>query len=195
MSAILSPVWLLPLAVYGQPLVPISVAGPDKGTGMHETRKSQLASELARVFTHAELRCEYLIQHLMDDLPVSATEAALEPDEKLLNEFAAFIDDISFIELKAALRSVVLVMCQIRSDNQCARTNGIKHLANAKKRLEQCRQWLVCLADEDWQQQIRRSAGKTVLADGESWSLENGRPPAERDREGMEQDEADLFLR
>lgn len=127
---------------------------------MRDTRKGQLASELARMFTQADLHCRLMIRCLMDDLPMTRENTCLELDDKALLEFEAYIDDLSFIELKASLRALTLSLGQLCLESDCARTNGVKRLETVRRRLEHCRQWLVCLADDDWQQSVRTGFDK-----------------------------------
>lgn len=160
---------------------------------MQDTRKGQLASDLARFFIQVELRCKLLIQQLMEDLPVQSEAPDFEPIEKQLNEFESHIDDISFIELKASLRALSLAFCQLGKDSECARTNGMKRLEAANKRIEHCRQWLACLAEENWQQSLYRRSEATGREAVRNWKSKAGDFPSASEETDQEQDE--IFLR
>lgn len=114
---------------------------------MLKDRRLVIGHELANAFLYAELHCALLMRLAnsgnlpMPDVPPMATE------EELLESFIPFIDDISLIELRAALRSASLVFDQLVNRGFLEDGDTRKQLLTAKRRLHRARIWLSRVAD------------------------------------------------
>jgi len=150
---------------------------------MYKTRRSLLASQLARAFTYAELHCTLLIRHLRHELLKMPQLPPLVSEEATLNAFSAHIDNVSFIELKATLRAVGLVSEQMLSASMLDAKDCMSQLEDIKVRLSRSRRWLVQIAEDDLRQYLDRQSWNDADI-GHAVCL-----PLDRDADGE-----DLFL-
>lgn len=123
---------------------------------MEETRRSLLAQDLVRGFTFAELHCTLLLRHLQAGLLQVPKIPGMDSEEANLNAFAQYTDDLSMIEMKAALRSAALVFDQIANrpeEQRCGNrvADCIDWLEAVKARLVRSRRWLEHIAEHGYE--------------------------------------------